>query len=410
MKNVLLLFLSLTASALFGQPALRLDSTITFIGYNIFNFPGQTADTTPLARSVYAYPNPDTQVEVNSEYQIGTWITQNRTTLTKDDQGRLTGAFGELYDAGAQAFIPDSRLSSYPRGNSATLIDSFLVERWNVDVQSWEPVFETRNVFDAQDLLKEAYSTFYGFGDNIEIKEVYTYDVNGDNTLIESFAVIAGFSFPSGKSELTYVDHKPVEVIAYVYDGANFAQTSRITYAYTPFDSIRRVSSFEWDIENQYWAETQIDEYDYYPDQSLQSRHSVFYEDNGVITRERIVYEYVDNTSDLRVENIYLIDPSTGQFYLDGRKYYYYNGITALPATPRRVESLALSPNPSAGAVQTSLPDDAWFTIYGSGGQRLSTQRLQPGETLDLSAYPAGLYRVVAQDGDKVFVGSVVKE
>lgn len=410
MKNVLLLILTLSATVLFGQTALRLDSTVTFYGYNIFNFPGQTADTTPLVRSVYAYPNPDTQVEVNSEYQIDTWITQNRTTLTKDDQGRLTGAFGELYDAGAQAFVPDSRLSAYPRGNSATLVDSFLVERWNVDVQSWEPAFETRNVFDAQDLLKEAYSTFYGFGDNIEIKEVYTYDANGDNTLIESFAVIAGFSFPSGKSELTYVDHKPVEVIAYVYDGANFVWTSQLTYTYTPFDSILQVNSFEWDPELPGWVQTQSDEYTYYPDRSLQSKETTFYEGNGETTRERIVYEYVDNTDDLRLENIYLIDQSTGQFYLDGRKYYYYNGITALPAAPRRVESLALSPNPSAGAVQTSLPGEAWFTIYGSGGQRLSTQRLQPGETLDLSAYPAGLYRVVAQDGDKVFAGSVVKE
>jgi hypothetical protein len=170
-----------------------LDSTKTYFNYNQ-PAPG---DSTPLHRSIYTYPSADTKIEANYQFENGDWRPLSRFTSVSDGQQRLVDVAAEGFYPDAQAFQFDSRLRVFPHGNSQELMDSILIFSWDSIAVDWHLAYVIRNIFDAQDRLKESVSSFDFLGSPLILKDVYSYNNAGDNYLIEGFAVIDSIELPT---------------------------------------------------------------------------------------------------------------------------------------------------------------------------------------------------------------------
>ncbi len=387
-----------------SRSPLQLDSTKTFYGYDL-NTPG---DSTPLFRTTYQYTSPNEKKEAEYEWINNAWLPLSRTTITSDDQQRIVTAIAEAYDPESETFKPDSRLENYPHGNSQDLIDSFLVYGWDTVAQDWLLLLATYNTFDAQDRILESVSTFDYFGTPLLFKDVYSYDANGDNHLIEESAVFDGFDIPSGRTEITYVDHLPIEVTTFVSDGVAFYPTNRENYAYTLFGALRLAMSFQRDEANDEWDMTQRVEYGFDGEQRVASKETTFINPGAWDERELVTYAYVEDEN-LAQERLHHWDDDLFDWILDNKKYYYYNGLVSTPSIPSAL-ALQVAPNPTTDVVRLMLDEEAAVRVFDAAGQLVQSRLMQPGQVLDMTALPAGIYSVTAQNGAQLYTGKVAKQ
>ena len=388
-----------------SRNTLQLDSTKTFYAYGL-NFPG---DSSPLFRTVYKYPSADTKIEVNYQHENSGWLTLNRSTLISDSQERLVEVLAEAFDPVSQSFKPDSRLEVFPRGDSPELVDSVFTYGWDSTIMDWAPLFSIRNVFDDQDRLLESNSQVDYFGDPLIFRDVYYYNDNGDNHLIESYAVLGDDEFLGERTDLVYVDHRPIEVLVSVADSIGFMQESRTNYAYTLFGAVRKQMDFEWDAEKGNFRLSKTIDYTYDFAQRLAGKETAIMPLNAWEERTRISYSYIDD------ENLYLEwhhnwDHDLFDWILDSKKFYYYNGLVSVDPTPGPALALQVSPNPTAGTVQFSFDHEATVRVFDLAGQLVHSRLMQPGQPLDMSELPAGIYAVTARQGTDFYSGKIVKQ
>lgn len=384
---------------------LRLDSTKTFHGYNL----GAPGDSTPLFRTTYAYPQPSVKVETNFQYENGTWITLNRVTLFSDQRQRVKEVVAETYDPVVQDFLPDSRIVAFPHGDSPVDLDSFFTYQWDSIGMAWSLLVSSANTFDAQDRLIESVSTLLYLGDPVYFKDVYTYDAQGDNTVIESVALFSGAEFPSGRQEITYKNHLPVEVVALTPDAlGGYLPQNKTTYTYTAFNKEEQVDSYAWRLDLSDWFQTERNTYSYDALQRVTAKETLFVAEDGTEDRERIGYAYIEDEN-LSVETTFLWD---GQdFYLSDRKYYYYdNGFSAAPEPVRATLPLVVSPNPTVDQVRLQLDEPALVYLYNTQGALLYSIQYQASVTLDVSGLPNGLYFITARSEKALYNGRMVKQ
>jgi len=393
------------ANGVSPRNVLQLDSTKTFYQYDL-NFPG---DSTPLFRTINKYPFADTKIEVNYQFENGEWLALNRSTIISDNQERLTEVVAEAFDPVSQAFRLDSRLLIFSHGDSPELVDSVFTHAWDTTIQDWTPVFSIRNVFDDQDRLLESNSQVDYFGDPLIFRDVYSYDANGDNHLIESYAILGADEFLGERTDLVYVDHRPIEVLVSVAESTGFSQQSRTNYAYTLFGAVRKQMNFEWDVEKGNFRLYQTIDYLYDFAQRLAGKETIFMPLNAWDERERISYSYIDDEN-LYLEWVHNWDHDLFDWILDSKKYYYYNGLVSVDPTPRPALALTASPNPTTGFVQFNFDDEATVRVFDLAGQLVQSRLMQPGQALDLTALPAGVYAVTALEGRDFYSGRVVKQ
>ncbi|MFM9946957.1 MAG: T9SS type A sorting domain-containing protein [Saprospiraceae bacterium] len=385
--------------------ALQLDSTKTFYGYDL-NQPG---DSTPLFRTVYNYPETNIKVEINAQQEAGEWAPLNRITSVYDEQKRLVEVFAQAYDPTAGSFIPDSKLETFYHGNSAELIDSFTVSQWSPDLMDWVVQLSTWNVFDNENQILESYTSIGFLGEPILFKDTYFYDANGDNHLIESTAIFEGQELLSGRTENTYMNHLLTAVVVYTSDGFNFFPDSRATFLYAPFGLLARHSLMGWNIEIENWQLNQTIDYQYDEEQRISEKFKTFYENGVPADAERPTYEYVEGEN-LALETIYLYDAVSETWSLDMKTYFYYDGLTATPSEPRPLLALPLAPNPTTGMVKIGIKEALAVQLFDATGKMITAQLLQPGQMLDLSTLPAGIYQLVAQNETSFYGGRIVKQ
>lgn len=383
---------------------LQLDSTIQFYAYSI----PEATDSLPLARTRYKYLQADVKVEINDYFENGVWLPLNRSTHISDDLGRLIEAEAEVFDPSAQGYRPDSRVLAYPHEDSPVLLDSFFVWQWNVNTLEWVMLMFNRNVYDDQDRLIENYTSFDLFGQPLVFKDVYTYDANGDNTLIETFGLIDGLEYPAGKRTISYVNHLPVELIYYVTSElGEYEAQSRITYTYTEFDREEQVDSYEWSLETNGWVNTQSILFTYDDVQRVSSKTTIFFEQDGSETRDVVDYYYRKGDL-LALEEVFFRD-AEGLYTLSDRKYYYYSEQTSAAEEPRAIP-LKVQPNPTTGMVQLSLKEPALIRIYNTRGELVSSGEYRPDYLLNLSDLPDGLYFITARATGEQYTGRIVKQ
>ena len=392
-------------SGVASRNALQLDSTKTFYAYNL-NAPG---DSTPLFRSIYQYPQADTKVEINYQYDNNGWLTLYRTTFVKDDQDRLTSIVAEAFDPLEQAYKPDSKIEVFPHGDSPVLVDSFFTYLWDSTITDWHIILSARNTFDDADLLLENVTSIDYFGDPLIFKEIYSYDDNGDNYLIEEFAILGLDEFPSSRTDQVFVDHRPIEVLYSVFDGGGFAQQDRNNYAYTLFGALRLNLSFEWDTSINNWRMTRRIEYGFDNEQRVASKATTILHVNLADERQLSTYAYVEDEN-LYCEMTFLWNDDVFDWLLDSKTFYYYDGATAVDPEPDEVQALLAWPNPTTGIVQFAFESDTDVQVFGTTGQLVQSRRMQPGQALDFSGLPAGIYAVKARDDNGFYNGRIVKQ
>ncbi len=397
-----------TAPAVSRAAELRLDSTKTFYGYDL----NGTPDSTPLFRTVYQYPDPLVSVATEYQYDGGAWITLNRSTQYSDDQGRLVEVFAELFDPLTHDFRPDSRLEIYPRGDSPELIDSAFTTYWSVETNDWVELITIWNTYDDQEQLLESLTRLNILGDFLLFRDVFTYDDFGNNTLIESFALLGQDEFPAGRREMTYNQNNQLMTVTALSldDFGVYQPQSQVTYTYTVFGNEAQVNSYEWNGAQQNWIQTESITYNYDNQQRVVARETRFFHQSDPEERELVNFEYVEG-ADLALETLFIWDSASETYFLSDKKYYYYSsGSTALDPTPEPVQQLSVSPNPTQGLVRLSVGEETGIQVFSLSGQLMQSVILQPGQMLDLSALPAGIYSISARDTQGYYLGKVVKQ
>jgi hypothetical protein len=383
---------------------LQLDSTKTFYAYGI----PTPNDSFPLFRSTYSYPAADVKIEVNYQEDNGQWLALQRITYFYDPQERQVEVLAEMYDALEGDFILDSRLESFPRGDSPELVDSLFAYQWDPSAQDWVLLLSNLNEFDVNDHLLASYSTLDVLGTPFFFKDVYTYDALGDAIRIESLALVDGAEIPTGSRELTYQNHLPIEVVAFVPDGASgLLPQSRITYAYNGFQKETEVHSFEWDFAQNDWLKTQTTLNNYDSQQRLATTENFFFHNDGTEERERIDYSYVADEH-LALESISLWDGT--QYVLSDRTYYYYQGTSSTPNPISDALPLTLSPNPTTGMTRLNLDGQAIIRLYNTRGEMISSGIYQQDYLLNVADLPNGLYFVTARTEKGAYAGRLLKK
>ena len=298
--------------------------------------------------------------------------------------------FAEYYDPETNLFLPNSRLEAYPRGTSLILLDSFIVYGWAPETSDWHAIIINYNVFEAADPLVETISVINLFGEPVLFKDVLLYDANGDNYLTETSIVEAGVNIIAGKAETEYLNHRPIEIVQYVFNGFGFEALSRQTMSYTSFGALEQTLDFAWDFEAEDWLLANKTNYEYDSQGRVNAKETESFEEQGA-SYELATYEYIDG-EDLALETAYFKPDAQSAWILDTRTYYYYDAITAVPNIPVSQLALRVFPNPATDLAVVQLEAEADVQLYDAAGQLRRSFRLLPGQAIDLSGLPAGLY------------------
>ncbi len=382
---------------------LQLDSTVTFTNYAV-------SDSTPIFRTTHAHPLSDSEVQIEWYFENNDWQPLNRNTVITDDLGRLVETMSEAFDPSAQAYTLDSRLEIFPRGDSPDLVDSVFVYAWDANLNVWQRLMSILNSFDDEGRIAESLTTIDVFGQPLQFKDVHVYDVNGDNTLIESYLVDSGFEIPANQVVMEYENHLLKLATSLEFDGFEFLPQSQNAYTYTAFAQDSIVTSFEWDAAANDWANTQTVIYDYDDLQRMSLRETRYYEVGGGESREQLVYSYLEDEL-LALEETYIWDGG-GSYFLSDRKYYYYNGGQPSSVNnPLPVNALRMFPNPTTQYLQVALEENGPVQVFDQTGRMVLQHDGQAGTViLDVSALPAGIYMVYAVSTDKYYAGKLVKQ
>ncbi len=385
---------------------LVLDSIKVFIGYDL----EPNGDSIAQNLTTYDYPESWEKVETVYTYENGIKLPLSRSTIYSDVLNRIVEVYAESWNMEKGDFVPDSRAVSYPRGTDPELIDSIFVYGFDTLNNSWVTLFFTTNLFDNQDRLLESVSSFDYFGQPLLFKDVYTYDANGDNNLVESYAVFDGTEFLSSKRELTYQNHLPVEVIAFVVDEfSGFSAQSRITYAYNNQQLEEQVNGYEWSFENNGWVQTTGTTYAYDNTGRLISKLEELFNQDGSVEQDLYTYDYVEDQKLHSEAHSY--GDGAGGFLLFDRTFYYYSDGTLAENEPQsNAQPLKVSPNPTAGMIRLDLEEEAMVRIFTADGSLISSGICQPNTFMQLDHLPSGLYVISAQGAKGIYTGRLVKE
>jgi hypothetical protein len=382
---------------------LQLDSTVTFFGYET------ASDSTPLFKNVYNYPQENIQVITEYFHDFDHWTPLARTTLVEDELGRLVDAFAQQYDDVTGEFIPDSRIVSFPHGNTEQM-DSFFVLAWNPEIKDYVRQLAVWNQFDSQDRLDESRSSIEIFELPIEFIDRYKYNPEGDLIRIESYLVDSGEEILAGVVENWYTDHLLTTSITLVSDGPNgLLSESKVEYEYTDFRKESLVQVFAHDPEKNDWMLIHVTGFIYDTQERMVGKEENAIDDSGLWTRNKDTYEYVQDEY-ISIESGYYYDSNLEVWVLEDKKYYYYDGLSAVdPEDPIIADATFLWPNPTAGEVQVKLPGKVSVHVYTISGQFVKKYYLPPGDKmLDLSSLPAGIYQVMAKSDEEYFSGKLL--
>lgn len=383
---------------------LKLDSIKAFNGYDFH----PQSDSVETSFTTYAYPQAHEKIETIYSVEAGERFPLSRSFIYSDDQGRIVEVLGEEWDAEKGDFVPDSRAVSFPHGDDQTLVDSIYVYALDSATHTWVTIFFTINTYNAQDRLLESVSSFDYFGQQVLFKDVHTYDANGDNILVESFAIFDGFEIPNAKRELTYQNHLPVEVISYVTDGiSGFTVDGRITTEYNSFDLVAQVNTFFWDVALGDWTQVMGTTYTYDSAKREKTRLQIVYNQDGTEDQEIFAFDYEQD--DQLHSEAHGFGDGAGGFDLFDRTFYYYSDETLAGREPQ-FTPLQVMPNPTAGMIRLGLEEQALVQIFNLKGELVISGSYQPNATISLETLPSGAYIISAQDAHNRYNSRLVKE
>jgi len=386
---------------------MRLDSTILFYNYDATT----TQDSTPLFRTVYTYPEEGTELSVESEYVNGQWFSLNRSTLVHDDLRRILTAYAEAFDFDTQSWEPDSKIENYPHGDDAELVDSLLVYGWSDETQSWILLLKNWNIFDDAGRLAQSYSLFDAFGEPLVYKDIYYYDSNGDNHLIESFLLLEGVEYLGGKEEILYENHQIISSTSYTSDGfGTFFPAELLEYTYTNEGLLETTAYYEWTVD---WVMIQTAAYEYDGEGRLKNLETQLFNLNPNGPDERDLTSYIYQEGEyISYTSYYVYDFDQEAFNLQDRTHYYYSeeNTSAISDNPKQLFTIHPVPNPTVDFTEIQLEEKALVSLFDAQGRLLLSQHMSAGKTaLNLQQLPSGIYQLNVHTDTAIYQGRIVK-
>lgn len=366
-------------------------------------------DSTAFQRTLYDYPLPTQRVETSYEFIEGLWMEQTRISVTYDALGRTIENILERYDIGGNQFFPQSRIQTFPRGNSLTQTDSVFTYNWSAGQNEWERIIALRNRFNAQNQLIEGETAISFSGQGFRSKDLYFYDAQGSLTRIENYSVVSGQFLLIGFTNHVFGNGLLRNTTSYaVVPPADSLPLSRTVNTYNEHKLISRSDVSTWDFVNKVWVDAHSTNYTYDTEKRVQSRIDTVIA-NGITQTSRKDFFY-NALSDLIREETYIGTGEPAKWVLESKSFYYYDLASSLKDPKVSTRVLQISPNPSLEEIRLDLPSGAYFQVYNMAGQIQLSGKMNGQNRLDIRQWPKGLYLIVAQEGQLRWVGKVVKE
>ena len=340
------------------------------------------------------------------------WHFTGRSTTESDEQGRILTQFGEVYDEDTESWQPESRLYSFPRGTSGTLLDSFYVEVWVEENSEWQRALNTRNYYDDQDRLERTVVFMAIMDEQYTFEDEYIYDENGDNTELYSYLGTGDERLQVGLQTMQYQNHRLTTSTTSLSDGiGNIIPQERSTYTYTGAGQQDTVRSYLWSPVDNEWILGSVENYDYNGMGSLTDVYTTTYDASGTTTNTWTKNTYISGTMYLESEEEFTFVDSLNNYFRESyTRYFYQDASVAVPDGPGSIRVLAVWPNPTTTSVTIELNESALLRLYDQYGRLLQTRAWSPGQDrFDLSGLPAGIYQFGAETTGGRYTARLVK-
>ncbi|MGB3802321.1 MAG: T9SS type A sorting domain-containing protein [Lewinella sp.] len=369
-----------------------LDSTVT---YQPVETGGVDMATVPSSKTVFTQTTDTVLTERVSEFDGTTWQPVSEIRITNDALGREKRQLELRWNDDTEAWVNYARLVNFHRGTSLETLDSFYLDLYNVDSDTWERLYTQTNKYDdGERLVESAIETdLFGFGTYLTIVATYVYNDAGDNDVIRTGIINGADTIPGGRTELTYEDHRVTEELLLVTDdNGNFVPDERNAYTYTSQGLQDSITMYQWDDQIEDWMATSLDDYDY-ENGLVTDYFSTTYTMGDMVTKTRqtTTYlpgtEYVDETKDFEYEadtDTYVLTESTTYFYSE------VNTTSLPPALAKEV--LRVWPNPAVNMLRIDFEEPAVLHLFDQSGRLLFTGQHEPGHGVDLGGLPSGVY------------------
>lgn len=389
-------------------PALKLDSTVRFIGYDL-----DPQDSVPVIRTIYKYPKPNITTAHTEQHNGNQWYTLGRLSEIRDQLGRINEILIDTFNTDSGKYLLNSRLLFYPHGNSPELLDSIVIYAWNPDLEGLEKNLSQHNFFNAQDKLLKTVTTIQISGLKFSSQETYTYNAAGENTLIEEFNVFEEVLLPAARTEISYIYGKPQEIILSLYQQGNFIPNDRQVFKYVSGGYYQDI--FLWDETLSSWEKTQSFIYKTDAWERILWVDKSFKDLDGSPDEKQLeLYTYLwpgddANAEDLLREDFFLWDQTQSKYYLNERNFYYYGISTNVPELEVNAHNLRVYPNPGTDKVYLSSNQDAQVQVYNTAGQLMLSQQVLNGQALHIAVLPKGVYYFLAREKQNLYSGTLIK-
>lgn len=386
-----------------ADPKLR--RTETYQSYGLKS----PTDSTAFLRTTYDYPTAKERIETNFQFDGEIWVPQSRIGSTFDALQRTTEVKTEMYNASTKQFAPQARQQAYPHGNTQQN-DSLLVYNWSLTENKYVLTLKQTSTFNSKDQVKEINNTVSISGQIFRIKDVYFYDSNNNLTRTENFTYLGELATKSSFTKYTYTNKLLSTSTTYSTIGnTDSIPQTQLTNRYNGLGLLEQTETLRWDFVSMTWSKSSSTIYGYDA-----AKRFIFRETSVVNTgqpdqksRSEFFYNKDGSTS---FEVNYSFDTNAQAFKLDNKRFYFYDPVSSLRDLSTPVKPLVLYPNPTRGSLYLKLQDKAQVQVIGSSGQLLQAVVLNPGQTLDLSSLPAGMYQVLAKEGTELFGSKVLKQ
>ncbi|MBB4079112.1 hypothetical protein GGR28_001729 [Lewinella aquimaris] len=390
--------------------SMYLDSTITYHPVDV----GEANPVfVPSSRSVFMETGPGQLRIVESVFEEDAWHFSTQTRTQHDELGRVITQFAEAFDRDIGTWLPVSRLRTYPRAVSTTLLDSLYVEMWIEEDNSWQRVINVRHTYGEMERLQKSTTSLILDGEELTFEDEYSYDENGDNTEIHYYLISDSERLLTSQETREYSNHLVTNSTLFLYDqiDEDLLPEEYITYTYTGTGLTDSITTYLWDDAQEDWSLSSLNNYDYNGLDAVTDEYTATFDIFGDTSLTWIKNTYVAGTTYLETVEEFAFVEDLNSYRRDAyTRYFYREASTAVNDRPRLTRQLAIWPNPTAHSVEINLQESALLHLYDQTGRLILTRNWAPGQDrFDLPGLSPGIYQLSARTAEGVYGARLIK-
>lgn len=355
------------------------------------------------------------------------WDITSKVEYGYDMRGNLTLQIDYDWDGLAGALNKGYKYAyTYDLNNNQT---SEITYHWNAVYDVWEEKYKTENSFNAEGLITQSMKYYWvasAWTDNGNIQ--FTYD---NNELLLTEIEYTPWNSLNSKRTYTYdMNGKVISVVRSFYNGTEFYDDWKDEYSYDVNGNATLEQSFRWNSQIEEW----IGEYKTENEFDLQNNNSVViyshwndqtgtweYSSKNIYSYDN-AYTAMDLYTPMGFSEIFhhkLAEVST-YYFVDGyweveEEYtlYYKNALTTAINNVSTANLLSVYPNPALGEVVfTNQTNDAvMLQLFNAQGQLSYSNKIIMNKPVSLEGMEAGIYFYsVSGDASNSYSGTLIIE